>query len=115
MSSFGCLVLNLFSAAVSLCLYDVILPCTDSLQYLFLSLCRCMFCELVFGHSEITLGVGGENQTRGGKMDYGSRFQRHRDWADGSALSGPVSKGKNHGEEKKAALLMGARDWRVTE
>lgn len=48
-------------------------------------------------------------------MDYGSRFQRHRDWADGSALSGPVSKGKNHGEEKKAALLMGARDWRVTE
>lgn len=45
-------------------------------------------------------------------MDYGSRFQRHQDWADDSALSGPVSKGKNHGEEKKAALLMGARDWR---
>lgn len=58
MSSFGCLVLNLFSASVSLCLYDVILPCTDSLQYLFLSLCRCMFCELAFGHSEITLGAG---------------------------------------------------------
>lgn len=49
-------------------------------------------------------------------MDYGSRFQRHRNRADGSVLSGPVSKGKNHDEgKKKAALLMGAKDQRGAE